>query len=171
MPAPTSPRIGRLHVLTDVRLQTRHSHAALAALAALGGADTVQFRHKGGPTGERWALLGPTAEACRRAGVPLLVDDHVDLALAAGTAGVHVGQDDLPVDVARRLLGPDAVIGATATTAEQAVAAEQAGASYVGFGPVFATASKADPASVKGLAGLAEACATVRVPVVAIGGI
>lgn len=155
--------------MTDTRLQTRHGHAELARLAALGGADTVQFRHKAGTARDRWAALVPTAEACRVAGVGLVVDDHADLALAVG-AGVHVGQDDLPVSVARRLLGPGAVVGATATTAEQAVAAEAAGASYVGFGPVFATASKADPASVKGLGGLAEACEAVRIPVVAVGG-
>jgi thiamine-phosphate pyrophosphorylase len=171
MPPLAPPRIGRLHVVTDTRLQTRFSHADLARLAARGGADTVQFRHKEGTMRERWAALEPTAEVCARAGVGLLVDDHVDLALAAGAAGVHVGQDDLPAAVARRLLGPGATVGATATTAAQARAAEAAGASYVGFGPVFATASKADPASVKGLDGLAEACAAVRIPVVAIGGI
>ena len=163
-------RIGRLHVVTDTALQRRHSHADLARRAARGGADTVQFRDKGASMRDRWAALEATAEALAGTATTLVVDDHADLALAAG-AGVHVGQTDLPVAVARRLLGADAVVGATATTATQAVQAEAAGASYVGFGPVFATTSKVNPDSVKGLAGLAEACAAVRIPVIAIGGL
>ncbi len=167
--------IGRLHVLTDFRFQQRYAPAALARLAAAGGADTIQFRHKEGSVRERWAELVPTVAACRAAGVPLLVDDHLDLALAAGADGVHLGQDDLPVEAARRVAdgcaaGPF-VVGATATTVAQALAAEAAGADYVGFGPVFATRSKRSPASVKGLAGLAAACAAVRLPVIAIAGV
>lgn len=162
--------VGRLHVITDTDLQRRHSHADLARLAARGGADTVQFRHKAGTMRARWTALAAVTEALRDVRASLIVDDHADLALAAG-AGLHVGQTDLPVEVARRVLGPDAVIGATATTAEQARAAEAAGASYVGFGPVFATSSKANPDSVKGLDGLARACAETRIPVIAIGGI
>ena len=167
---PPAAPVGRLHVVTDTGLQRRHSHADLARLAALGGADTVQFRHKRGTARERWAALVPTAEACRTAGVALVVDDHADLALAVA-AGLHVGQSDLPVAVVRRLLGPGALVGATAATADEALAAEAAGASYVGFGPVFGTASKANPAPATGLDGLARACAAVRIPVVAIGGI
>ncbi len=165
-----SPPVGRLHVVTDTDLQRRHAHADLARLAALGGADTVQFRHKRGPMRDRWTALAGAADACRAAGVALVVDDHADLAFAVG-AGVHVGQTDLPVEVVRRLLGPGAVVGATASTVAEAVAAEAAGATYVGFGPVFGTQSKANPAPAPGLDGLAAACAAVRVPVVAIGGI
>ena len=164
------PPIGRLHVVTDVALQHRHTHADLARLAARGGADTVQFRDKSARMRDRWTALAAAAEALARTGTSLVVDDHADLALAVG-AGVHVGQTDLPVAVARRLLGADAVVGATATTAAQAAAAEAAGASYIGFGPVFATTSKVNPDSVKGVAGLFEACAAVRIPVIAIGGI
>ena len=162
--------VGRLHVVTDTDLQRVHSHADLARLAALGGADTVQFRHKRAAMRDRWAALELAAQACRAAGVALVVDDHADLALAVG-AGLHVGQTDLPVAVARRLLGASATLGATAATVGEAVAAEAAGASYVGFGPVFGTLSKTDPAPTVGLGGLAEACAAVRIPVVAIGGI
>ncbi len=165
-----SPSIGRLHVVTDTGLQTRHSHADLARLATLGGADTVQFRQKTGTTHDRWADLEATAAACRAAGVPLIVDDHADLALAA-SAGLHVGQDDLPVAVARRLLSPAAVLGATTPTPALARAAEAAGASYVGVGPVFGTHSKLNPTADTGLDGLAAVCAAVRIPVIAIGGI
>lgn len=170
MPPIVLSRIGRLHVVTDTDLQARHAHAELARLAARGGADTVQFRHKGASMRERWHAAEATAEVLRGTAASLVIDDHADIALALG-AGVHVGQTDLPVGVARRLLGPTAVVGATATTAAQARDAEAAGASYVGFGPVFATASKANPDSVKGLDGLAEAAAAVQIPVVAIGGI
>ncbi len=160
--------------MTDVQLQTRWTHADLARAATAGGADTVQFRHKPGPPRDRLGHLVPTVEACRAAGVPCLVDDHLDLALATGAAGVHLGQTDLPVawarSVADRWPAP-LVIGATATTLAQALAAESDGADYVGFGPVFPTASKANPASVKGLDGLAEVCAGVSIPVVAIAGI
>jgi thiamine-phosphate pyrophosphorylase len=167
--------IGRLHVLTDFHFQQRHSHAALARMATAGGADTVQFRQKHGTVRDLLANLRPTLDACRAAGVPLIVDDHLALALAVGADGVHLGRLDLPVAEARAVLarcgGATRLVGATATTAEEAVAAEAAGADYVGFGPVFETRSKASPASVKGLAGLERACAAVGIPVVAIAGI
>ena len=162
--------LGRLHVVTDTALQTRHSHADLARLAALGGADTVQVRQKAGAMRARWTAFEATAAVCRSAGLPLIVDDHADLALALG-AGLHVGQDDLPVAVARRLLGPEATLGATTPTPALARAAEAAGATYVGVGPVFGTRSKATPTPDTGLDGLAEVCAAVRIPVIAIGGI
>lgn len=167
-------RVGRLHVLTDFHFQQRHTHAALARLAAAGGADTVQFRQKGGTARQRLANLVPTVAACAEAGVPCVVDDHLDLALAAGADGVHLGALDLPVSAARAVwaaLGRTGWVGATATTAAAARRAEQDGADYVGFGPVFPTASKASPARVKGLDGLAAACAAVSIPVVAIAGI
>ncbi|HEX8298864.1 MAG TPA: thiamine phosphate synthase [Rubricoccaceae bacterium] len=164
------PPLGRLHVVTDTELQTRHSHAALARLAALGGVETVQFRQKHGSMRERWRMLTETADVCQSIGVPLIVDDHADLALAVGS-GLHVGQEDLPVTVARLLLGGSSTVGATASTAAEAREAEAAGASYIGFGPVFGTTSKANPAPAPGLHGLADACAAVSIPVVAIGGI
>ncbi|MDX1419130.1 MAG: thiamine phosphate synthase [Rubricoccaceae bacterium] len=167
--------IGRLHVLTDFLFQQRFSHAELARLAVEGGADTLQFRQKRGTVRSLLAGLGPAVEVCREAGVPLIVDDHLALALAVGADGVHLGQLDLPIGAARAVLarcgGPTRIVGATATTAEAARAAEAAGADYIGFGPVFATRSKANPASVKGLEGLATACRAVGVPVVAIGGL
>ena len=166
--------VGRLHVLTDTHFQQRRSHAELAAAAIRGGADTVQYRHKTGTARDRLATLAPTVAACRAAGVPCLVDDWLDLALATGADGVHLGALDLPPDRARavaRALGRPFLIGATATTAEAAAQAEAAGADYVGFGPVFPTGSKASPASVKGLGGLERACRAVSIPVVAIAGV
>ena len=164
--------LGRLHVLTDYHFQQRWTHAELAALAVQGGADVVQFRHKGGTDRDRLANLAPTVAASEPA--VCVVDDRLDLALAAGAGGVHLGALDLPVAAARRVtdaLGQAFVIGATATTAGDAREAEEDGADYVGFGPVFPTGSKASPAAVKGLDGLAAACAAVAIPVIAIAGI
>ncbi len=163
--------IGRLHVLTDFVFQQRFSHADLAARAIAGGADTVQFRQKAGPVRARLYEAERTAAVCREAGVPLLVNDDLALAQAVGAAGVHLGQGDLPVAVARRVLGPEALVGATVTDVAQAREAEAAGASYLGFGPVFPTRSKRNPASVKGLEGLAAVCAAVSIPVVGIAGV
>src|SRR5690606_12294095 len=142
--------IGRLHVLTDFHLQQRFSHAEIARLAIAGGADTIQFRQKAGAIRHRLHEAEQTADVCRAAGCTLLIDDDVALALATAAAGVHVGQADLPVAVVRRILGPQAIVGATATYAWQAVEAWKQGADYIGFGPVFPTRSKANPASVKG---------------------
>ena len=167
--------IGRLHILTDIHLQQQFSHVELARLDCARGADVIQFRQKEGTVRERLAMLLDVAAVCKESGVQLIVDDHLDLALAVGAEGVHLGQQDLPVETARTIVdlhsGPTRLIGATCTTTEQTRQAANAGADYIGFGPVFPTSSKANPASVKGLAGLAEVCAGVAIPVVAIGGI
>lgn len=170
-----TPRIGRLHVLTDVQIQTQHTHAEIARMACVGGADSIQFRDKHAPLRERLDALRATVSTCQQAAVPCLVDDDLALALATDAAGVHLGQQDLPIADARRILdrhdSSTLVLGATATTADQARKAEAEGADYIGFGPVFPTTSKANPASVKGLEGLAETCAAVSIPVIAIAGI
>lgn len=163
-------RVGRLHVLTDFLFQQRHSHAALARMALAGGADTIQFRQKTGGVRHLLREAARTQAVCAEQGAPLLIDDRIDVLLATGAAGIHLGQTDLPVDVARRILGPDVLIGATATTLGEAQAAVDAGADYIGFGPVFPTASKANPASVKGVHGLAAVCEAVSLPVIAIAG-
>ena len=163
--------LGRLHVLTDTTRQERFSHAELARHALWGGADTVQFRQKDGPIREKLRAARAVAEVCAGAGASLLINDHLAVAQAVGAAGVHLGQEDFPIADARRVLGKRAVIGATATTAAQARAAEAEGASYIGFGPVFPTGSKRNPAPVKGLDGLEATCRAVSVPVIAIAGI
>ena len=102
-------KIGKLHVITDVVLQDRFSHSALAQMAIAGGADTIQFRQKEGST----RALIETAIAMKNAcgDVPLIVNDRVDVAIAAEADGVHLGQDDFSIEKARGLLGEDAVIG------------------------------------------------------------
>ena len=164
-------KIGRLHVLTDFHFQQRFSHAELARLAVDGGADTIQFRQKDGGIRHVLKQACETADVCRDLGVPCLIDDRLDVMLACAADGIHLGQTDLPINVARRVLGDDAVIGGSATTLSEALRCEEAGADYIGFGPVFPTTSKKNPASVKGLDALSAVCAAVRIPVIAIAGI
>lgn len=164
-------RIGRLHVLTDFHLQQQFSHAELAQRAIRGGADTIQFRQKAGRVRHKLHEARRTAAACAEAGVPLIIDDHIDVVLAVDADGVHLGRRDFPLGEARRILGPDVLIGATATTTAHARQAEGSGADYIGFGPIFRTTSKENPKAVKGLQGLAAACRAVEIPVIAIAGI
>ena len=167
----THKDIGRLHVLTDFYLQQHFSHADLARLAIAGGADLIQFRQKRGGIRNKLIEAKKVQAVCAEAGVPLVVNDHLDIAQAIDADGVHLGQDDLPIEDARRVLGPDAIIGATATKSSQAVKAYKAGADYIGFGPVFATQSKFNRSSVKGLAGLRGSSGAVPIPVIGIAGI
>ena len=172
-PASADPAtdIGDLHVLTDFHLQQKHTHAELARMAIRGGADTIQFRQKHGGIQNILIEAREVAAVCQDASLPLIVDDRVDVTQAVGAQGVHLGQNDFPVDAARDVLGPEALVGATATKPHQAVRAYEQGADYIGFGPVFPTTSKRNPKSVKGTEGLAAACDAVPIPVIAIGGI
>jgi thiamine-phosphate pyrophosphorylase len=164
--------LDRLHlcVITDPGLAGR-DHAAIAAAAVAGGADMIQLRDK---AGDVRALL-PQARAiqahCRAHGAIFIVNDRLDLALAAGADGVHIGQDDLPAEAARHLLGPGKILGVSTHSREQAEAALAAGADYIGFGPMFATGTKETGYTPRGLAGLQEVRAAVRLPILAIGGI
>lgn len=135
-----------------------------------GGARVIQLRMK--DASRRVAL--ETAERLRgmtlAAGACLIVNDHADIAAAVGADGVHLGQDDLPIEEARRVVGEQCLIGISTHSPEQAVDARQRGADYIGFGPVFPTATK-DAGPAKGLDQLKDVAALVRIPVVAIGGI
>ena len=164
--------IGRLHIITDEQLQSRFSHAQLAGLAAQGGADIIQYREKRPRTTRE---LIETAEAIqaaiRAAPTALLIDDRADIA-AALNAALHLGRDDLPPEVARRLLGPDAVIGGTANSVDEARRVAAQPVDYLGVGPVFGTTSKGDRAApMLGLDRLRQIVAAVDKPVIAIGSI
>jgi thiamine-phosphate pyrophosphorylase len=111
------------------------------------------------------------ARLCRRAGVTFIVNDRVDVALASDADGVHLGQEDFPVALARRILGPDRIIGASVDHPDECEAAWRDGADYVGFGPIYGTASKSDTGPVVSVAGLREWLPKFRLPVIAIGGI
>ena len=164
-------KIGRFHVLTDTTFQTRYSHVELAELAIAGGADTIQFRQKGGTTKQMIRVAEQMQALCKQAGVAFIVNDRVDVAIACHADGVHLGQGDFPIPLARKLLGEDIIIGGSAGNLEEARTCLMEGADYVGFGPVYPTTSKDDVAPASGLAVLEEIVKTIPLPVVAIGGI
>jgi thiamine-phosphate pyrophosphorylase len=165
----------RLYGIVDPERTGGRDLAALVREAVAGGATLIQYRDKLAET----RLMVERARALRSAlagsGVPLLINDRVDVALAAGADGVHLGQDDMDPADARRLLGETAIIGLTIKTAEQADAAAHQAVDYTCIGGVFGTASKNNPAPPVGLDGLARIAARVRratpAPVGAIAGI
>jgi thiamine-phosphate pyrophosphorylase len=165
-------RAWRLMVLTD-RAPPRDRDATEVVRAAIaGGADAIQFRAKAGPDRRLFEEAFAVRELCRAAGVAFVVNDRIDLALAVDADGAHVGQEDLPAAVARRLLGPHRLLGVSAATPAQARQAEADGADYLGVGPVFeARSTKPDAGPPIGLAGLAAVCRASRLPALAIGGI
>jgi thiamine-phosphate pyrophosphorylase len=147
-----------------------HEPVALARIMLDAGASVMQLRLKDAPGRELLAAARAIAAICRERGAMLIVDDRADIAMLAGAAGVHLGQEDLPLEAARRLVGRDMIIGISTHSAGQAVAAERGGADYIGFGPLFPGGLRNNTAG-KGLAMLREVRAAVSVPIVAIGGI
>ncbi|MPY91532.1 MAG: thiamine phosphate synthase [Acidimicrobiia bacterium] len=139
------------------------------ALAA--GAPLVQVRAKDVTDRARYVCADQLSRACVASGALCLVNDRVDVALAVAAAGVHVGADDLPVALARRLLGDGALVGATCRDAEAARRAVDEGASYLGVGPAFSTTTKAGLPPPLGLGGIEAVASAVEVPVVAIAGV
>ena len=163
--------IGKLHILTDVQLQSRYSHAELTRLALTGGADTIQLRQKTGSTREMIEIAQQMKRLCEESGVVFVVNDRVDVALASGADGVHLGQDDFPIALARELLGQESIIGGSAGSVEEARKCVSEGADYVGFGPVYPTTSKADAGPAGGLGLLQQVVQAIPLPVIAIGGV
>jgi thiamine-phosphate pyrophosphorylase len=160
-----------LYLVTDPALGRGRPLADIVAAAVHGGVTLVQLRDKGGDgralleeAQALQALLAPK-------GVPLIVNDRVDVALAAGAAGCHVGQSDLPAAAARALLGPDAILGISLDAPDQVDAIDPRAVDYVAHGPFAATATKADAGGPVGAAGLAEVRRRTALPLVAIGGI
>jgi thiamine-phosphate pyrophosphorylase len=163
-----------LYLVLDPLQCGGHARSLDVTQAALeGGVTIVQLR---APEWHKRAWLDLALDLLpltRRHGVPLIINDHVDVALAAGADGVHIGQKDLPPDVARKLLGPRALIGLSVSDERQVDEANRLGAmiDYVGVGPVFDTPTKPDAAAACGIDGLAALCARSLHPTVAIGGI
>ena len=164
-------KVGKFHVLTDTVLQCRLSHVELAELAIAGGADTIQFRQKEGATREMIRVAEQMQALCKRAGVTFIINDRVDVAIACHADGVHLGQDDFPIPLARKLLGQEAIIGGSAGSVEEARKCLLEGADYIGFGPVYATTSKEDAGPAAGLSLLKQIVETIPLPIIAIGGI
>ena len=159
-----------LYLVTDRRWLGRRSLEEDVEEALLGGATLVQIREKEISSRAYLDLARWLNEITDRYGVPLIVNDRIDIAMAVDAGGVHVGPDDLPVSFARRLLGPDKIVGASASSLEEALAFQAQGADYLGVGAVFPTATKKITEKVD-LETLARIKAAVRIPVAAIGGI
>lgn len=142
--------------------------------AVKGGVSIIQYRDKHAETAELIRMASKLHEIAKRYNVPLLINDRVDVALAIDAEGVHLGQDDMPISAARKILGRDKIIGITANSIEEAQAAQNGGADYLGLGTVFATLTKDNTKSIIGTAGTAailQAMGTSKLPTVAIGGI
>lgn len=162
--------LGRLHLVTDTR--PGRDTLAVVAAALRAGFDVVQVRPEDHVTDrEAYELTVRVLAMCRELGRTCLVNDRLHIALAAGADGGHVGADDLPVAAARRILGPHAILGATARNPQTARRAVADGASYLGVGPAFATTTKSGLPDAIGPAGVRAVAEAVPVPVVAIGGV
>ena len=160
-----------LYLVADADYASGRDLPGLVKAAVAGGVTVVQLRAKSLAGREFVELGSEIARALAGTGVPLLVNDRVDVAVACGAAGVHLGQEDVPVRLARSLLGPAGTIGVSVNTEEEARRAELEGADYVGAGPAFATSTKATDLPVLGPDGIGRIKRAVRIPVVAIGGI
>lgn len=159
-----------LYAVTDRGcLRGRKLHDAVKA-ALEGGVTLVQLREKNMPVNEYIKEAKDIKTICSRFGVPLLIDDNVEVCLKSDADGVHLGQNDMPCDKARELLGDTKIIGVTAKTVEQAQTAQKMGADYLGSGAVFGTSTKADAVKMD-METLKSICASVSIPVAAIGGI
>jgi len=160
-----------VYVITDAKLSRGRSHLEVAQAAIEGGASIIQFREKEMTTRELVETARRLKELTEEKGVPFIVNDRLDVALAVEADGVHVGQDDMPAALARQLIGPRKILGVSASTVEEALQAEKNGADYVSASPVFTTPTKPDTPPPTGLEGLRAIVEAVNLPVIAIGGI
>ncbi|MGA2492742.1 MAG: thiamine phosphate synthase [Roseiarcus sp.] len=161
----------RLCLVTDRGLAAGRSVIDVALAAVRGGATMVQLREKNATTRAFVEEARALKAALVPLGVPLAINDRLDVALAVDADGLHVGQDDMPVEAARRLLGPGAFIGLSITAVEQALRPDAAAADYLGVGPIYAQQTKVDAAAPLGLDGLRRIRGLTGKPVVAIGGL
>ncbi|MFC1861647.1 thiamine phosphate synthase, partial [Chloroflexota bacterium] len=159
-----------LYIIIDTQALRGHSHIEMARRVINGGARIIQLRDKMSNKRQLLTIAQQLKELCAEHNVLFIVNDHLDIALATGADGVHVGQEDLPVKAARKLIPADTILGCSVTTVELAMAAQSEGADYLGVGAMYATSSK-ETVTVVGLGRLREVRQAVALPLVAIGGI
>ncbi|MDU9376344.1 Thiamine-phosphate synthase [Methanocorpusculaceae archaeon Sp1] len=159
-----------LYVVTDETLSRGLTHEEIARYAVAGGANIIQLRDKEKSSRELYEIACRMKEICRGRAL-FIVNDRMDVALAAGADGVHLGQSDLPIAAVKKLCPKNFLIGISVGNADEAREAEAAGADYVAVSPVFSTSSKSDAGSGHGVAAVREICSAVMCPVVGIGGI
>jgi thiamine-phosphate pyrophosphorylase len=160
-----------IYPITDKKLARRESHFSILKELVRGGAQLVQIRDKSTPLQELLRDLYQCVEFASKKGVTLIVNDRCDLVLSCVAMGVHLGQEDLPADAARAILGRKRLIGLSAHSLAQVRKSKKLPIQYIGFGPIYPTSTKEDAPPVVGLRQLASACRISRLPVVAIGGI
>ena len=159
-----------LYFITDSTTVPEDRFLPVVEAACKGGATIIQLREKDRPTREYLKMAVATHEITSRYGIPLIIDDRVDVALAIGAEGVHVGQSDMPVRLARKLMGPDKIVGATAKTVPQALEAYEQGADYLGCGAIYPTTTHVNTV-ITPVETLKDVVKAVPIPVNAIGGL
>lgn len=160
----------RLYAVTDRTWLNGRTLRQVVSEAISGGATTVQIREKNSDYGDFKFQALEIQALCKENNIPFIVNDNVDLALDIDADGVHVGQSDMEAVKVRDLIGPDKILGVSASTVQEAIEAERNGADYIGAGAVFQTGSKSDAVNVTHDV-LREICSAVKIPVIAIGGI
>ncbi len=159
-----------LYLVTDSGLSRGRLQVQVVEAALRGGVTVVQYREKSASTRRMVEEARELRVLCKAAGVPFIVNDRIDVALAVDADGVHVGQEDMPAALARRLIGKGRILGVSAVSAEEARRAEADGADYIGASPIFSTPTKPDAPPPMGVEGLRQLARSVGIPVVAIGG-
>ena len=160
----------RLYLVTNRYQDSLESFLKKVETACRSGVTIVQLREKNLTTNQYYQLAKQVKEITDAYQVPLIIDDRLDVCLAVDAAGLHIGDDELPVPVARQVLGPDKILGVTAKTVKRALEAEEGGADYLGTGAIFPTTTK-ENAPITLISTLKDICQTVSIPVVAIGGL
>lgn len=160
----------RLYLVTNRYQDSLESFLEKVETACRSGVTIVQLREKNLTTNQYYQLAKQVKEITDAYQVPLIIDDRLDVCLAVDAAGLHIGDDELPVSVARQVLGPDKILGVTAKTVKRALEAEESGANYLGTGAIFPTTTK-ENAPITLISTLKTICQRVAIPVVAIGGL
>ena len=160
----------RLYLVTNRYQDSLESFLEKVDMACRSGVTIVQLREKNLTTNQYYQLAKKVKEITDAYQVPLIIDDRLDICLAVDAAGLHIGDDELPVLVARKVLGPDKILGVTAKTVKRALEAEEGGANYLGTGAIFLTTTK-ENAPITLISTLKTICQRVAIPVVAIGGL
>ena len=160
----------RLYLVTNRYQDSLESFLEKVETACRSGVTIIQLREKNLTTNQYYQLAKQVKEITDAYQVPLIIDDRLDVCLAVDAAGLHIGDDELPVSVARQVLGPEKILGVTAKTVKRALEAETSGADYLGTGAIFPTTTK-ENAPITQISTLKTICQTVAIPVVAIGGL
>ncbi|MCL2706151.1 MAG: thiamine phosphate synthase [Spirochaetaceae bacterium] len=159
-----------LYLVTDRKLMSASTVEESVEIAILGGCTLVQLREKEISSLDFFSTAHRVKEITDKYHVPLIINDRIDIALAVNAAGVHIGQDDIPAVVVRKIIGPDKIIGVSASTLKEAIDAEKAGADYLGVGAMFSTDTKKD-AKLISIEELCKIRQNISIPIVVIGGI